>query len=72
MRVRDKYAPEKVLADWRTMNGVLTDMNEAELLAAIKEEASRPPDERRKDVLYRLHRRYCRVRQAREIEEYMA
>lgn len=68
--VRQRYAPERVLTDWRQVNQALPEMNEAELLAALREESSRL--EKRKDVIVRLHRRFTKVRQERELQEYLS
>lgn len=71
-KIRERYKPEVVLANWRAMNEALPEMHEGELLAALLEEARKPADERRNDVILRLHRRYTKVRQERELEEYLA
>lgn len=72
MKIRERYRPEVVLASWRDVNEALPDMNEGELLAALQKESRKPVDERRNDVILRLHRRYTKVRQERELEEYLA
>jgi hypothetical protein len=67
--IRKEYKPNKVLQNWRSAMQALTQMNEKELQAAIKVESLKDEAERRKDILWRLHRRYCVVRQDREMEE---
>lgn len=67
--IREKYRPDCVLATYRDLMQALPNMNESELLAALDEEAVRGGDSRR-DMVWKLHRRYCSVRQTREIEEY--
>jgi hypothetical protein len=71
IRVRNDYKPAKVLATWRTLAQALPDMNEKELLASLEAEAKRPCDERRRDIIHRLHRRYTKLRQERELQEYL-
>ena len=53
---------------WRSLNDVLTQMTEDELLLMLKEEQT---GERRASVLQRLHQRYTMVRAARERIEIM-
>jgi len=65
---RKKFAPEKVLEDWREMIQAVPHMNEGELKAAIEAEVS---GARRKDFIIRLHRRYNKLRGERELEEYL-
>ena len=72
MKIRERYRPETVLASWRDVNEALPHMNEHELLVALKTECGKDKDERRADVILRLHRRYTKVRQERELEEYLA
>jgi hypothetical protein len=45
-------------------------MNEAELLASLKAELKREGP-KRVDFITRLHRKYSRMRQERELEEYL-
>jgi len=71
-KIRERYRPDNVLASWRDVNEALPHMNEDELLAALKEEAGKLDAERRNDVILRLHRRYTKVRQERELREYLA
>lgn len=67
--VRREYRPRRVLNTWREVMQALPHMNEKELRAAINVEKEKPSEEQRKDILLRLHRRYCVVRQDREMEE---
>lgn len=69
-KVRKEYKPEKVLATWRELMQAIVHMTEAELLAALKEEASR--QDKRPDIIERLHRKYTRIRQERELQEYLS
>lgn len=71
-KIRDQYKPAVVLATWRDLLQAIPNMNEAELLAALKVETERPKSERRADMIERLHRRYSRMRQDRELQEYLA
>lgn len=68
--VRDRYTPERVLENGRELYEALPHMNESELLAALRAELKRP-GEKRKDFITRLHRKYSRFRQERELEEYL-
>lgn len=67
--IRARYQPEVVLENWRTLMEAIVNMNEKELEAALKTEASSP--QKRRDVIERLHRKFTRMRQARELEEYL-
>jgi hypothetical protein len=69
--IRRKYKPDRVLASWRTLAQALPKMNERELMAALNREVVRPSDEKRRDIIHRLHRRYTKIRQERELEEYL-
>lgn len=69
-RVRDRYSPEVVLKTWRDFMQAVPYMNEAELEEALKTEVLRPREERRMDIVGRLHSRLTRVRKLREAEEY--
>ena len=71
-KIRDKYRPEVVLATWRDVNQALPHMNEGELLAALAEEVAKPLENRRADIVHRLHRRFTKVRQERELQEYLS
>lgn len=68
-QIREKYAPLVVLFSWRELLEALPYMNEYECKAALDEEVSKPKGDRRWDMIERLHRRYCRLRQEREIDE---
>lgn len=71
LQIRPNYEPEKILSEgWRAILEALPYMTEAELKAAIDKEST--SDERRIDVIVRLHRRYSRVRQEREIQELLS
>ena len=70
-RIRNDYKPAKVLATWRTQAEALPEMNEKELLASLREESSRPSDHKRRDIIFRLHRKYNKLRQERELQEYL-
>ena len=59
----------KRVKNWRTMLKSLPNMTEEELAKALRLEADKPKEERRQDVILRLHRRYCKVRQTREFKE---
>lgn len=69
--IRDRYTPERVLENHRELSQALPHMNEAELEAALKVERKRKGEEKRKDFLLRLHRKYTRFRQEREFKELM-
>ena len=69
---KKSYPPEMVLANWRAMMEALPYMTEHELLVAIKEEAARPTEDKRRDVITRLYGRYNSIRRERELQEYMA
>lgn len=71
-KIREQYRPAQVLASWRDVNEALPYMTEDELLAAIKAEARKPLEEKRTDVIHRLHRRYSKLRQERELGEYLS
>ena len=71
-KIRERYKPERVLSSWRDVNEALPWMNEEELLAALKEEAGRATADKRADVIHRLHRRYTKLRQERELGEYLS
>lgn len=64
--IRSKYGPDKVIVNWRSLRKALPRMNEPELLASLREEVH---GERRKDFIVRLHRKYARYRQERELRE---
>jgi hypothetical protein len=64
----ERYAPARVLENWKEMMEALPYMNEDELLACLKRELK---GERRKDFIVRLHRRYTKLRSERELEEYL-
>lgn len=68
-KIRARYKPDIVLANWREVIDALPHMNETELKAALDKEMAKPEAERRNDVLGRLHRRYTKVRQEREKQE---
>lgn len=70
-KVREKFAPDVVLEGWREMRQALPYMNEAELKKALDEELKRPDEDRRNDIIIHLHRRFTKVRQKREIREYI-
>jgi hypothetical protein len=72
MKIRPRFAPDVVLESWRTVNEALTNMTEDELFASIAEEVSKPIAHRRADVVHRLHRRYCKLRQERELNKYLS
>jgi hypothetical protein len=65
-KIREKYKPDKVLETWASMMQALPYLNEAELEAAVIQEAA---GEKRSDVIVRLHRRFTRIRQRREFQE---
>lgn len=44
-------------------------MSESELKRALDMEAAKPRDERREDMIHRLHRRFSKIRQERELQE---
>lgn len=62
----------KRVKNWRTLLKALPKMTEEELANALKLEANKPKGKRRQDVILRLHRRYSKVRQAREFKELTA
>jgi len=72
MKIREQYKADVVLATWRDLLESIPYMNEAELLAALEQETSKPKAERRVDIVERIHRRYSRMRQDRELQEYLA
>lgn len=66
------FGTDTVLETWRTLLQAMPYMTEDECLAALKEETRRPKDERRMDIISRLHARYTKLRQKRELQELMA
>jgi hypothetical protein len=64
-----KRTPRRVLESWRTLIASIGKMSESELKRALEVEAAKPPDERREDIIHRLHRRFTKVRQERELQE---
>lgn len=69
-KVRKQYKPEVVLSTHRDLMQAIVNMTEDELLAALKEEASRA--DKRPDMIERLHRKYSRIRKERELQEYLS
>lgn len=65
----DGYEAKEVLESWRSVLQALPHMSESELLAALEVEAARSKEERRVDVIVRLHRKYGKLRQERELQE---
>ncbi len=51
------------------MIDMISEMNETELKKALDVEAAKPRKERREDIIHRLHRRFSKVRQERELQE---
>lgn len=68
-KIRERYAPERVLENWRNVIEALPHMNEDELQEALEEEVE---TKKRADVIRRLHARYTKVRQERELQEYLS
>lgn len=68
-KMRGKYSPTEVLGTWRELMEALPTMNETELKAALDKELSKPNEEQRADIILRLHRRYSKLRQDRELHE---
>jgi hypothetical protein len=64
----DRFAPKRVLLNWRELMEAIVLMNEEELHAALKYEVAH---ERRKDFIERLHSKFSRFRRERELKEYM-
>lgn len=54
---------------WQSIVDALPSMNEKQLRRALAKEVSGP---KRKDVIVRLHRRFTKIRQQRELTEYLA
>lgn len=66
---RERYSPARVLSNWRELVEAIPHMNEDELRVALDHEVH---GEKRQDFIVRLHRRYTKVRQERELEEYLS
>lgn len=68
-RKKKEYPAQEVLENWRSVLQALPHMTESELLAALNDESARTREERRVDVIVRLHRKYSKLRQERELQE---
>lgn len=68
-KTREHFSPNVVLENWNELIKALPQMNEPELKRALAVEVG---NDRRKDFILRLHRRYTKLRQSRELKEYLA
>ena len=67
-----KLKTKEAMETWRILMGQITRMSEKELQEALLSEVKKPRDERRDDVIIRLHRKFTRIRKERELREYLA
>lgn len=68
MKVRKGFEPKTVLENWRVAVELIPEMNEVELKKALDAEVATSGN-RRVDLIRRLHRRFCTLRQNRELDE---
>jgi hypothetical protein len=69
---RVKRPTKDAMETWRKLMAQITRMSEKELHEALRSEVSRPREDRRDDVIIRLHRKFTRIRKERELREYLA
>jgi hypothetical protein len=69
---KKQFDPEKVLRNWRTVSASLTKMTEEQVMQCLNREVIKAREDRRDDIVHRLHRRFTKLRQARELKEYLS